>query len=99
MEDSNSALLLDDNDSPRAVPSSVATLRRQNSGFYDAGEGEDFPMSEMLLSGEGLGELLEKELQYMPEHDYRNRLRWGDLDIGARKDAIDWIRKVGKIFF
>lgn len=93
-EDSNSALLLDDNESPRTVSSSVATWRRQDSGFYDAGEGEDVPMSEMLLSAEGLGELLEKESQYMPEYDYLNRLRRGDLDIGARKDAIDWIRKV-----
>ncbi|OWM67729.1 hypothetical protein CDL15_Pgr019230 [Punica granatum] len=96
VEDNNSVFLFDDNESPRAVDSSDAAWHRQGSGFDDAGEGEHGQLSEreMLLSEEGLGGLLEKESQYMPDCEYVNRLRSGDLDIGARKEAVDWIREV-----
>ena len=38
---------------------------------------------------------MEKEWDHLPNGDYVNRLRSGDLDFGARKEAIDWIEKVG----
>lgn len=99
VEDNNSVLLFDDNESPRAVSSSVAAWHHQDSGFHDAGK--ESLLSDMSLSVEVLGELLEKESQYMPKCDYINRLRGGDLDIAARKEAIDWIKKVrvGAIIF
>jgi len=39
--------------------------------------------------------MMETELHHLPNGDYVSRLRSGDLDIGARKEAIDWIEKVG----
>ncbi|KAH9605997.1 hypothetical protein KSS87_009301 [Heliosperma pusillum] len=39
--------------------------------------------------------LLERETDYLPKHDYLNRLRYGDLDLCARKEAFYWISKVG----
>ena len=39
--------------------------------------------------------MVEKENQHMPHPDYLNRLRRGDLEVGARTEAVDWIWKVG----
>lgn len=36
-----------------------------------------------------------RENDYFPRDDYLNRLRSGDLDLSVRKEAIDWICKVG----
>ncbi|KAF5739772.1 cyclin-D3-1-like [Tripterygium wilfordii] len=38
--------------------------------------------------------IIEKECQHMPSVHYLGRLQNGDLDVGARKGAIDWIGKV-----
>ncbi|CAK7347227.1 unnamed protein product [Dovyalis caffra] len=35
-----------------------------------------------------------RECQHLPNGDYLKRLRNGDLDLGARKEAVDWIAKV-----
>lgn len=48
-----------------------------------------------LPSEECLRLMMETELHHLPNGDYVNRLRSGDLDIGARTEAIDWIEKVG----
>lgn len=50
-----------------------------------------------LQSDECLALMLEKECQHIPAGDYLNKLRTGDLDSRARKEAIDWIEKVGFI--
>ncbi|CAJ1971691.1 unnamed protein product [Sphenostylis stenocarpa] len=55
---------------------------------------ESFP----LPTDECLRLMVEKELHHLPNGDYVNRLRSGDLDIGARKEAIDWIAKVREHF-
>ncbi|XP_061362364.1 cyclin-D4-2-like [Gastrolobium bilobum] len=51
-----------------------------------------------LQSEECLALMLEKECHHLPGGDYLKRLRSGDLDFGARKEAIDWIEKVRKHF-
>ncbi|KAK4747498.1 hypothetical protein SAY87_014084 [Trapa incisa] len=91
VEDNSSALLYD-NEIPRAKSSYVVAWHHQDSDLNDAGK--ELLLSDMLLSVELLSEMLEKESQYMPRHDYINKLRGGDLDIAARKEAVDWIRKV-----
>ena len=48
-----------------------------------------------LQSDECLRLMVEKEWDHLPNGDYRNKLRSGDLDFEARKEAIDWIQKVG----
>lgn len=50
----------------------------------------DFPM----LSEERLREMVKREGEYMPRDDYLERLKTGDLDIGVRREAVDWILKV-----
>ncbi|KAK7385374.1 hypothetical protein VNO78_31090 [Psophocarpus tetragonolobus] len=51
-----------------------------------------------LQSDECLRLMIEKECDHLPNSDYMNRLRTGDLNIGARKEAIDWIEKVREHF-
>lgn len=51
-----------------------------------------------LQSDECLRLMVEKEWDHLPNGDYVNRLRSGDLDFGARKEAIDWIEKVQQHF-
>ncbi|KAF5740167.1 cyclin-D3-1-like [Tripterygium wilfordii] len=55
---------------------------------FDGGDG--LPLqSEACVSS-----MIEKECQHMPSVHYLRRLQNGDLDLGARKEAIDWIGKV-----
>ncbi|KAI4366545.1 hypothetical protein MLD38_022409 [Melastoma candidum] len=51
-----------------------------------------------MQSEECLALLLEKECQHSPRSDYRGRLRDGDINYVARKDAVDWIGKVHSYF-
>lgn len=48
-----------------------------------------------LQSEECFRLMLEKEWQQWVGEDYLNRFHFGDLDFGARNEAIDWILKVG----
>ncbi|GLT93739.1 hypothetical protein SLE2022_115150 [Rubroshorea leprosula] len=63
----------------------------QNRGFYD---GNALP----LQSEECLALMVEKENQHMPNADYLKRLQSGDLEMGARTEAVDWIGKVHSHF-
>ncbi|XP_022766416.1 cyclin-D3-1-like [Durio zibethinus] len=47
-----------------------------------------------LQSEECLALMVEKEHQHLPNFDYLKRLQSGDLDLTARKEAVDWIGKV-----
>lgn len=49
-----------------------------------------------VLSEDCLRELLEKERQHLPQCDYLKRLQNGDVDLGARIEAIDWMFMVGQ---
>ena len=48
-----------------------------------------------LLSDESLAMMVEKECQHWPGLRCLNKLQTGDLDFGARMEAVDWILKVG----
>lgn len=83
---------------------SVATDRQTHQS--DGGEGLifgnggsdpliDFP----ILSEESFCLMVGRESQHMPADDYLNRLRSGELDLALRREALDWIWKVGLIFF
>ena len=63
-------------------------------------QNENFDRSELLSawpmqSDECLALMLKKEIEHLPASDYLQRLRDGDLDLGARREAVDWIGKVG----
>ncbi|KAK6938089.1 Cyclin, C-terminal domain [Dillenia turbinata] len=47
-----------------------------------------------VQSDECLSSLCEKENEHLPNMDYLSRLKTGDFEFKARKEAIDWISKV-----
>ncbi|XP_020235191.1 cyclin-D4-2 [Cajanus cajan] len=51
-----------------------------------------------LMSDDCLRLMVEKEFHHLPNGDYVNRLRSGDLNFEARNEAIDWIEKVREHF-
>ncbi|GAA0153300.1 kinase activator [Lithospermum erythrorhizon] len=46
------------------------------------------------LSEECLDVMIDKEFEFLPEHDYLKRLKDGDLNVESRLKAISWIAKV-----
>ncbi|GFZ10258.1 cyclin D2;1 [Actinidia rufa] len=62
----------------------------QNKSFDGSELLSDFPMQ----SDEYFALMLKKETEHLPAGDYLQRLRNGDLDLGARREAVDWIGKV-----
>ncbi|KAJ6919784.1 cyclin-D3-1-like [Populus alba x Populus x berolinensis] len=88
-EDNNS--IFDDNDRYDAtVEEFEATWHHGNHQIQNQNSGWWLPMQ----SEECLVLMVEKECQHLPSGDYLKRLRNGDLDLGARKEAVDWIAKV-----
>ncbi|GMI98051.1 hypothetical protein HRI_003474400 [Hibiscus trionum] len=51
-----------------------------------------------LQSDDVVKEMVEKEMMHLPGNDYVKRLRTGDLDLSARREAIDWICKASAYF-
>ena len=93
-EDNNS--IVDDNDRYDAtVEEFEATWHNGNHQIQNQNCGWWLP----IQSEECLVLMVEKECQHLPSGDYLKRLRNGDLDLGARKEAVDWIAKVGSFLF
>ncbi|XP_039041483.1 cyclin-D4-2-like [Hibiscus syriacus] len=65
----------------------------QNRAFNGVGE-DGLP----LQSDECVALMLEKEQQHLPNADYLKRLQSGDLELAARKEAVDFIGKVHSHF-
>ena len=85
--------IFDDNDYSGAMEQFEHTWNHRYHRIRDQGQCLDD--RDALLSDDCLAIMLEKECRHLPGGDYLNRLRTGDLDTGARKEAIDWIEKVG----
>lgn len=51
----------------------------------------DFP----LQSEDRISEMIKRESEHLPRDNYLNRLRSGDLNLSSRREALDWILKVG----
>ncbi|XP_059631270.1 cyclin-D2-1-like [Cornus florida] len=65
-------------------------MSNQNQGF-DGGESlNGLPVQ----TDECLALMVRRECEHLPSGDYLNRLRNGDLDLGARMEVVDWIFKV-----
>ncbi|KAL6179376.1 hypothetical protein ACLB2K_050891 [Fragaria x ananassa] len=67
----------------------------QNQGFDRDDEEDGLPLQS---SDEYLASVIEKESHHLPRVDYLKRLQIGDLDLGARNEAVDWIRKANAHF-
>lgn len=52
---------------------------------------EEFP----LQSEDRISEMVKRESEHLPSDDYLKRLRSGDLNLSSRRQALDWILKVG----
>lgn len=48
-----------------------------------------------IQSEERVRLMTEREREHLPRDDYLKRLRSGDLDLSVRREALDWIWKVG----
>lgn len=53
----------------------------------------------VVQSEETLRDMVEREREHLPREDYLKRLRSGDLDLSGRREALDWIWKVGSLVF
>ena len=64
-----------------------------NQSFHcqDSSSFSGFP----LQSDDCLALMVKRECQHLPSTDYLKRLRNGDINLGARQEAVDWIEKVG----
>ncbi|KAI4307467.1 hypothetical protein L6164_030650 [Bauhinia variegata] len=86
--------IFDDNEYGGVMEQFEDTWNHIYHRFYNQNQYFDDPYRLPLQSDECLALMVEKEGQHLPGADYLNRLRNGDLDFGARKEAIDWIEKV-----
>ncbi|KAG5067860.1 hypothetical protein AAZX31_01G024100 [Glycine max] len=71
--------------------------------FWDHHEGGGGGGSELLAcfvaqSEETVRAMVEREREHLPRDDYLMRLRSGELDLGVRREAIDWICKAHSYF-
>lgn len=69
-------------------------IPEQRSDLYG-----DFLKGFPVQSEECIALLVEKELEHIPGEDYATRLLSRDSDSSVRRDAIDWIGKVGVFSF
>ncbi|BBG95831.1 Cyclin D2 [Prunus dulcis] len=70
----------------------------RNHRNYDQNRGFDDKGGLPLQSDEYLASMVEKECHHLPGSDYLMKLQSGDLDLGARKQAVDWIGKANAHF-
>ncbi|XP_023001871.1 cyclin-D4-2-like [Cucurbita maxima] len=88
--------IFDDNDDDECL---VAPYVLTSNGFQSwrhggghGGDGLPFTSDECLI------EMVEKETHHLPVDGYLMKLQNGELDVGARKDAVDWIEQVSARF-
>ncbi|GMI68703.1 hypothetical protein HRI_000539600 [Hibiscus trionum] len=51
-----------------------------------------------IQSDDRIKEMVEKEVEHLPEDDYLKRLRSGDLNLSVRREALDWILKASAYY-
>lgn len=73
------------------------------SNFWDhkhegGGSGSEWLACFVAQSEENVRVMVEREKDHLPREDYLQRLRSGELDLSARREALDWIWKVHAYF-
>lgn len=92
-EEHSSILCLDEEEEEDvAAAAELPGRKRGRSPGCGDGFGADLfpPLSEECVAG-----LVERETEHMPRSDYGERLRGGGVDLCVRREAVDWIWKVG----
>lgn len=70
----------------------LAGAQKVNNQYFSGSRSE--PLIHLLAqSDEAFASMVERESKYLPKDDYLSRFRCGELDLGARKEAFDWIWK------
>ncbi|KAL5201417.1 hypothetical protein ABZP36_035771 [Zizania latifolia] len=77
----------------------VVAGKRTRCAGTPAPEPEPSCVDFAVPSEECIARLVETEADHMPREDYAARLLGGGLDLRVRTDAVDWIWKVGFLFF
>jgi len=72
--------------------------RNLDSGHEGGGRSEELACT-VPQSEETVRAMVEREREHFPRVDYLQRLRSGKLDLGVRRDALDWIWKVMVLMF
>ncbi|KAF8411389.1 hypothetical protein HHK36_003938 [Tetracentron sinense] len=95
-EDNNSLMCFDDGDYGAVDEFGHAWQHQNHRAHYQnqTFNGGDLLTGFPLQSEECLGLMVERECEHLPRNDYLKRLRSGELDLGVRREAVDWIRKV-----
>jgi cyclin D1/2/4 len=94
-EEHSSILCLDEEEEEEEGVAAAAVPGRKR-GRSPPGCGDGFgadlfpPQSEECVAG-----LVERETDHMPRSDYGDRLRGSGVDLCVRREAVDWIWKVG----
>lgn len=89
--------IFDDNENYGSVVGGFDDRRSYRTLYHY--RGSDCDVGLPLQSEECLAMMIEKETQHLPASDYLKKLRNGDFDLNARKEAVDWIGKVGYFGF
>lgn len=84
--------IFDDNENYGSVVGGFDDRRSYRTLYHY--RGSDCDVGLPLQSEECLAMMIEKETQHLPASDYLKKLRNGDFDLNARKEAVDWIGKV-----
>ncbi|KAE8704068.1 Cyclin-D4-1 [Hibiscus syriacus] len=51
-----------------------------------------------IQSDDTIKEMVEKEVEHLPEDDYLKRLKTGDVDLSVRRQALDWVWKASAYY-
>lgn len=90
----NKNICFDDLECNAAIGSWISPSRDHKNLNFNSHGSEPF-VGFLILSDETVGLMVEKEKEHLPRDDYLKRLSSGDLDLSVRKEALDWIWKVG----
>ncbi|KAK9109091.1 hypothetical protein Sjap_017151 [Stephania japonica] len=102
-EDNNSLMCFDEEDDGLGDDGGFGVYEEghdhQKRRFLHGGGYVDFYVGFGLQSEERLDLLFEREWQHLPSEDYLERLKRGDLDVGMRREAVDWMEKTALLVF
>ncbi|KAK9285635.1 hypothetical protein L1049_024833 [Liquidambar formosana] len=94
----NPSTCFDDLDCGNATDECTPSWHQQNHQTHNLKPNHKNSRSESLIvlplrSEESLRVMLEREGEHLPRDDYLKRLRSGELDLGVRRKALDWVLK------
>ncbi|XP_057783857.1 cyclin-D4-2-like [Salvia miltiorrhiza] len=88
------AFCFDDNDDYHVLqPSTHQNIAEKDLIFSNGASDSEALLHLPCLSEECIGYMLEREREHLPRDDYLARLRNGELDVGLRREALDWMFK------